>query len=301
MNKTFALAAACATALSPILAAPAFAQAAPSTATLTTMTNTCANLVTMNFGTTTPGNYTYYSVVVDSDGGTDGDPVFLGNRVNDASTWTPDETSTKTLNGADASQSTALIRNGKSPNIFATDVRASSVTWSNNSVEFDADYTITTTFEYGCDVTQHEWNPPVPGTFTYTLREGSPANDDCSRFDNDVNHPNYGSRIGNCVPTVNQPPQAGFHTENNLGVQGAFTVTQDRIENLRMTDENAGPHTYFDTNELGHAVVCISPGSKGGEWRAQNSYGGLGGACSTAKFLSLPPGGSIPSNSLPVT
>lgn len=43
-------------------------------------------------------------------------------------------------------------------------------------------------------------------------------------------------------------------------------------------------------------VICNSPGSKGGTWRAQNGY--TGGNCNTAYYLSLP-GKTVTSNSVP--
>ncbi|MGN3974976.1 hypothetical protein [Tsuneonella sp. SYSU-LHT278] len=304
MKKSIALVAVCATALSPIFTTPAYA-ADPTPSNAAIMQANCAAFVTTNYGPITPSlNSTYYSFEVDFDG-VDADPVFdPATRVNDETTWTPDLTSARTLNGPDASQSTQLRRNGKSPNIFATDVRASSETWSNNSVEYNIDGTVTTTFTYQCDVTEHEWTPPTPARFTYKLKPGSPANDDCSRFDDDFDHPNYGQARGNCVVDTTIPGAPGFFTLDDLGLVGAFAPieqTSDPETYGPFLDPNAGPHTYFDTNALGHAVVCISPGSKGGEWRAQNGYGGLGGACSTATFNGIPPGTPIPSNSLPVS
>lgn len=60
-------------------------------------------------------------------------------------------------------------------------------------------------------------------------------------------------------------------------------------------DHDSTPYVTNVTTPNVEAVVCISPGSKGGTWKRQNGYGG---ECSTALYNSLNPGGT-PSASLP--
>ncbi len=258
-------------------------------------------------------NSTFYAFEVVVDSSTDADPVYdPATRVNDEDTWMPDLTSTHTLHGPDASQSTQLVRNGKSPNIFATDVKASSETWSNNSVDYMIDGTVTTTFAYHCDVTKYEWTDPVGPTppsganYDYEHKD-NPGQNLCDKYDGTRY---WGETHGNCVlvgvtyDDEGDEGSPGFFTDVPIGPVGDFTVDQTSESETYgpFTDLNAGSHTYYDTGALGQAVVCISPGPKGGTWRTQNMYTGVAPQlpCTTATFLSLAPNTGIPSNSLPV-
>jgi hypothetical protein len=313
MKNKIALIAACATALSPIVSSPAFA-ADPTATNAATMDANCAAYVHANLGSTTESaDSTYFGYEVQITGATDAAPqVVPGSRINDDTTWTPDTTSIHKLYGPDASQSTHLTRNGKSPNIFATDVKASSESWSNNSVEYTVETTVTTTFTYQCDVTKYAWTPPVaptaPSGAIYDYKHKiNPGNNDCDKYDGAVY---YGQTKGNCVldsVTYSIPGtdgEEGYFTDVPLGLVGTFDTisqTSDPERGDPIVDPAAGFHRYYATDALGSAVVCNSPGSKGGTWTPQNMYTGLSPQlpCSSATFNALP-GGAIPSNSLPV-
>jgi hypothetical protein len=221
-------------------------------------------------------------------GESSGAPVEVaGSREEVPDSRTPSGTITGAT-GVDASESTQLVRHGKSPNIFATDVRAASVTYSNSEYDFTADYETTTTFSYVCQVTQHA------RTGSY-VHNGTPGVNDCDAKTASTTNTNWGDDWGNCLWIEGQSVDSAasqFNTNHTIDqVDTEFDVPGH--------ETSGGPYTFFESDALFDAVVCISPGSKGGTWRAQNNYGGLGGACSTATFNATAPGTAIPSASLP--
>ncbi|HEY8434961.1 MAG TPA: hypothetical protein VIK68_10170 [Sphingomicrobium sp.] len=198
----------------------------------------------------------------------------------------------------DASGATHLSRNGQSPNIFATDAVAHTVTYDNSTYDFNATYNITTTFSYACDVTQH-----IPATPSTTRLETQGECADRVAHDPDLGpHVNPGQY---CLILSNRQmiTVPGTPAQDNADPQDSSTGTLDQAGTAsgQDTELNGGPYTFQNQSLQVSAVVCNSPGSKGGTWRAQNGYLGLGGACSTATFLSLPPNTGIPSVSLPTS
>ena len=200
------------------------------------------------------------------------------------------------FSNVDASGASHLSRNGLSPNIFATDAVAHTVTYDNSTYAFTATYNITTTFSYSCDVTQHI--AAVPGS------TGLETEGDCaSRVAQD---PELGPHVNPglyCLDlshrlTVTTP---GTPAQDNADPEDSTTGTVDQAGTASGgdTELNGGLYTFQNQSLQVSAVVCNSPGSKAGSWRAQNSYAGAGGACSTATFMSLAPNTGIPSVSLP--
>jgi hypothetical protein len=203
------------------------------------------------------------------------------------------------FSNVDASGASHLSRNGNSPNIFATDAVAHTVTYDNSTYAFTATYNISTTFSYSCDVTKHVAGTPATSRLedfeecvTRMAQDG---------VANGVQVPGIYCKDVNNRITINVPgtdpqtnPDAEDSTTGTAGPQAGTASGGD-------TELNGGQYTFQNQSLPVSAVVCISPGSKGGSWKAQNLYAGLGGTCSTATFMSLPPNTGIPSVSLPTS
>lgn len=166
----------------------------------------------------------------------------------------------QTLPTFDASQ--GLHRSGGSPNIFGTFV--ATATYSGGKLVEDVTRAYDTVFTYGCTVSKT--------TTTYTeVRE-------------------RGVVISRVVKDVITTTPPGLQIPG--GGNDALSITvPTTLPPVRVTIDN--PNTTETVTS--DAVVCNSPGSKGGQWRAQNGYTG---PCNTALFASLP-GKVITSNSLP--
>jgi hypothetical protein len=199
----------------------------------------------------------------------------------------------------DASGASHLSRNGLSPNIFATDAVAHTVTYSNSTYDFTGTFNITTTFSFSCDVTEHI---PAVAPSTRTETEGECASRIATSDDPALKPPAINPGLYCMDPdhrlTITVP---GTPAQDNADPQDSTTGTVDQAGTAlgQDTELNGGPFTFNNQSLQVSAVVCISPGSKGGAWKPQNGYLGGGGTCSTATFLALPPTGSIPSVSLP--
>lgn len=204
--------------------------------------------------------------------------------------------------------STDLTRNGQSPNIFAKDARARTVTYANHSYDFTAQFTTTTSFSYDCEMTKlvHTTTTtpgtpagPVQGFYT------NPGNGDCQGVPN--TNPNWGQDLGQgCIFTKTgdgTPAIPGTSVTTSAPVRQAasdtsHTIPQDDTASGTGTELNGGQRTFTNQSLKVMAVVCNSPTKNPGTWRAQNGYDG--GLCSYATFTSLGTP-TIPSNSLPTT
>jgi hypothetical protein len=99
----------------------------------------------------------------------------------------------------------------------------------------------------------------------------------------------YGCRIERTnknTGRVDLPPEA------QVAPTLTFSVRSDRRE----FEDTVEGDNYTETEEQ-ERVICNSPGSRGGQWRAQNGYTG---ACTTAAYLALsnqvmPRSNSVPS------
>lgn len=282
MKKSIAILAVCATALSPILAAPAFAVPVfdpPAEVVTAEMTSGCAAyLADLNF-TQSPRVFTAVAT------------AYVGNEV----TVDPTPFSSVPIpgtvepvgpqTGADASGvSTANLANGKSPNIFVSNAKA---VYAGGST-FDTLDTFRTTIvhTYSCTPTER-----IPGMETERLETQ-----------------------GECASRVAReqavPGQFCLILSNRIQVtvQGpaTFEVATDLIEefdtvpvNGTATDTGVGFDTnpYTDPDSSVQAVVCVSPVKSTGLWKKVNLYTG---ECSRALYDRLNVAGT-PSNSLPAS
>jgi hypothetical protein len=59
-----------------------------------------------------------------------------------------------------------------------------------------------------------------------------------------------------------------------IGNEAGIAVNQDQNDTLDAFEDHGGRVDVTGEYFVGKAVICISPGSKGGAWRAQNGYSG---------------------------
>jgi hypothetical protein len=94
----------------------------------------------------------------------------------------------------------------------------------------------------------------------------------------------WGHDFGNCVFVQTAPGEDAYDDPDTPAYndpaapvgdpEAGVAVNQDQTDSLGGFEPN-GPRVdvtaqYF----VGKTVICISPGSKGGSWKAQNGYGG---------------------------
>ena len=286
--------------LTPLIATAANAEdldLTPSTITAGAITTQC-NLYA---GSLSGGTFTAESEITAQDSvfGTE----ITGTRVIDESTRAAAPGATPTYSDIDASAATHLVRNGKSPNIFATDALANTVTWSNSTYTYTAMFNIVTTYNYTCHITE---NIPASAavyedenTCVARAKTGDMP-DDYPQGPGEWCNVQEPAHSGNYVNRLVLQPAVDAHPEERPELDASYTVLESGTAEKNGFEANGGPWTDTSASQQVQAVVCISPGSKAGSWRAQNNYGGLGGQCSTATFNSLPPHTIIPSASLPV-
>lgn len=201
------------------------------------------------------------------------------------------------FSNVDASGASHLTRNGKSPNIFALDAVAHTVTYDNSTYDYTGTFNITTTFSYACSATQHI--PAVQGT-TRLETQGECA-------DRVTHDPDLGPHVipgQYCLDLSHRlnVTVPGTPAQDNADPEDSTTGTVDQAGTATGgdTELNGGQYTFQNQSLPVAAVVCISPTKNPGTWRAANNYAGLGGTCGYTLFQSLGTS-TIPSNSLPYT
>jgi hypothetical protein len=83
---------------------------------------------------------------------------------------------------------------------------------------------------------------------------------------------------GNCVfegtQAWDEPIPAGWNDAALVGNEDGGSVNQTQSDNLAGFEDHGGRVDVTGEYFVGKAVICISPGPKGGSWRAQNGYNG---------------------------
>lgn len=199
----------------------------------------------------------------------------------------------------DASAATNLVRNGKSPNIFATDAVAHTVTYSNTTYDYDGLFNISTTFEYNCAVTQHIPASQGPDEVeTEGQCASRVAQDDAIKALEDYTNPGLWCLIlSHRLSVPGDIIEASDPRRTDLDADG--TVVQAGTAHDTRTEENGGQATLNNQSLPVAAVVCISPTKNPGTWRTANLYSNAP-VCSRELFDSLAPYTIIPSASLPL-
>ena len=303
MKKTITTLAVCATALSPLAVGPAFAAHIPTSATTSGAQAVCA-ADAMALGTEFSAETVFAAEPVGIT-----DPVEVaGTRVETPGTRMPDLASAVvSYSNVTAAGATQLTRNGQSPNIFANDATARTVTYANSSYQFGADFSRTATFSYACQITEKVTKvTTTPGTPAGKVKGfyTNPGNGDCRGINTD--NPNWGQDVGACIftktgdgdPAVPGTTVTTVTYERRAGLDTSHLVDQETIAPGTGTELAGGQYTFDNQNLKVQVVVCNSPTKNPGTWRAQNGYDG--GLCSYATFASLGTA-TIPSNSLPTT
>lgn len=210
-------------------------------------------------------------------------------------------------------------RHGGSPNLFST-VGYPGITYAGSFVDQQVDQTETDTYHFSCQVqkwdvvgTHQEPVPAVPPQGYYTNPGTNPSGGGGSCQGLSPDNPHWGSDIGACIWTETAPgTPATTQTVNDYGwvnsgdaipqtltdgpyYAGTVPYASHVSEAVAVTETNAPP--YF----AGDAVVCNSPGKKGGTWTAQNGWTDMT-KCTTTYFNGAPyiSGANVfSSNSLP--
>ena len=193
---------------------------------------------------------------------------------------------------------------GQSPNLF------SKIYYSQASypklVDVQEDQQRIDTYNFSCQVQhyevvgQHEEGDPevpaVPAEGYYTNPQEN-SHGDCHGIS--PTNPHWGEDIGACEWTETKPGEpaipATTHMVDDWGwvdVDGAALESLTDTVHLGwatiLTDDPRpleAPIVVGGYYPAGTVVVCNSPGSKGGAWRAQNGYGGAN--CNTTYYKAL--------------
>jgi hypothetical protein len=212
-------------------------------------------------------------------------------------------------------------RKGGSPNLFAQGT-AKTVTASDSGYKTTDTYSGTVNYGYHCTPTETVAPSPALGFHEWTGPEqaGDPAKVNCESINSGPHETS--DRGENCTWRETVPAELGGQVVRyNLSKGFPWAGEGYATAPITGTDESTvlsggGLYTFHNQNFSVVALVCNSPGSRGGTWTAKNGYtgGAMGGAsttaapvqgCNTPYFLVAPQisgndfGTVIPSNSLP--
>lgn len=218
--------------------------------------------------------------------------------------------------GADPSR---IGRNGGSPNLFADDAVARTVVYSNSTYQTLDSYAGTVNYNYHCTPTERvtTTGPAVTRMETQSECVERVRNDEALQATPEFIA--YGSDQGNAfgaycqdhrinitVPGEEATAEApNYQLSKGYPWAGEGAVTRDITGTDTGMEMNGGQHSFDNQNLRVTAVVCNSPGSKGGTWTPQNGYSGMN--CNSTFFSTARQvsgnnfGPYIPSNSLPPT
>lgn len=306
------IAALCASSLSPVAIAPAFADIAPRSETTSAMAGVCTDELALKGAPLLHDDSPSLTVAVFETGQSDAAPVELNRSETPGTRF-----GTGVFTYSDFSIAGEPFRNGGSVNMFGDKV-ATKKNWSNSEYDFTADYSTTTTINYNCEYTRitETYVPPVPGVEArpvegYYYRDPE-ANGNieaveqaCARFtEKGATQPFWGDPQAQClffktadaVEAVD--PIDGYWTDPVSDAAPDLTsghvITEENIAyGVAGHEANAGPWTELakpgDRWLAEKVVVCISPKKLPGIWTNQNGYTGTN--CKTAYFNTAPWGG----------
>jgi hypothetical protein len=224
-------------------------------------------------------------------------------RIIDESTRAPTATATiLSFSNVDASGANVIVRNGGSPNLFAADAVARTVTYSDTTYNYSALYSVTTVFTFDCLVSEQVTLPNIPAVPDRLETQGEcmqRVQSDSAIAPNQKQ--NYCSITANLLPVAGTgtPEQPGGTTIEARPLLSLYNQTEDQTDEVRvfnLTEQNGGQATLQNQTLQVQAVVCNSPGRKGGIWTPQNGYGGLNACQGAGSYFTNAP---ISSNSLP--
>ncbi|MES2137810.1 MAG: hypothetical protein V4502_12215 [Pseudomonadota bacterium] len=213
------------------------------------------------------------------------------------------------------------FKNGGSVNMFG-DQWSTAGYYPDSTYNYTADFASTFSYAFSCNINDAVYHPAyddpaVPVQGYYEVSPLAPGNSESNRqncaafsaMSDDNPRPDWWGtnhawcdfkKTADAIPAVhhnayNSPPA---FVVNEPGT----AITQDQSESLSGFEQHGGIVYVTGEYHVGQPVICISPGSKGGAWRAQNGYSGgsLTGpaaGCNTPYFKIAPWGnGSQTSN-----
>jgi len=181
-------------------------------------------------------------------------------------------------------------RIGGSVNLFG-DQWASAGYYPDSTYNYTADFTSTFAYAFSCNIQQAVYHPAGPVQGYYTNPQDNSLGD-CRGITN--TNPNWGGDIGACTWNGTGPATPAYWDDPvTVETDAGIPVNQDETDSLSGFEPHGGPVQVTGDYFVGQVVVCISPGSKGGSWRAQNGYSGgdwtgPAAGCNTSYFKAAP-------------
>jgi hypothetical protein len=281
---------------STIISTPAFADTVtPPTAdaadgtTLAAMQSQCDALAAVH-GPATGDNDHFTGEVVEGDVTLVSGPTETGNRVIDEESITPIGTYVPAALEIRGNP----YKSGGSVNMFG-DQWSTAGYYPDSTYNFTADFDSTFAHAFSCNNMQEVYHaavhhdavfhPAVPPDGFYTNNGTNPSGQEGSCQGLSPANPHWGTNIGNCIWTQTAPGEdaytdpayddpAYWDDATVIGNEAGTAVNQDQSDNLAGFEDHGGRVDVTGEYFVGKAVICISPGSKGGSWRAQNGYNG---------------------------
>lgn len=235
-------------------------------------------------------------------------PTETGNRVIDQNSITPTGTyvpSVKEIRGNP-------VRTGGSVNMFGEQWSTAGY-YPDSTYNYTADFASTFSYAFTCNINDAVYHPAyddpaVPVQGYYTVDAAAPGNSEANRANCDAfsalgtedPRPDWwGTNHAWCdfVKTADAIPAVHHNAYNSppafIDNEPGTAITQDQSDSLSGFEPHGGIVQVTGEHDDGQVVICISPGSKGGSWKAQNGYGGgsfVGPAagCNTPYFKIAP-------------
>jgi hypothetical protein len=269
---------------STIISTPAFADtvtppdaAAADGTTVAAMQSQCDALAALH-GPATGQNDHWTGTVVPGDVTLFSGPTETGNRVIDEESIV----GTGTYVPAELEIRGDPYKTGGSVNMFG-DQWSTAGYYPDSTYDFTADFDTTFAHAFSCDINQEVYHAGDSLGGHYVVDPDANGSEEghvneCNAYNangSGVPHPGYwgNSPQGNCL-FVPEPTQDTWDNAVTVGNEAGTAVNQTQSDNLDGVEDHGGRVDVTGEYFVGKAVICISPGPKGGSWKAQNNYNG---------------------------
>lgn len=170
------------------------------------------------------------------------------------------------------------VRNGGSVNMFG-DQYSTAGYYPNSTYDYDAQFDATFAHAFDCEISKavHVPEHTIPGQPVQGYYD-NPGGGDCRGIT--PAHNKWGEDIGACEfiwqGPATDPQFVPEDWEDPVVVTtvAGTPVNQDQTTTLTAFEDQGGRLEVTGERFESKVVICISPGSKGGSWRAQNGYSG---------------------------
>lgn len=186
-----------------------------------------------------------------------------------------------------------VVRTGGSVNMFGEQWSTAGY-YPDSTYNYTANYNSTFAHAFTCNIYKATYHPAVPGQYHPAVApQGcytNPGHDHCdltTHYCNSDDAPGWGTSYANndnCLWHQIVPGQDAYSDPDTPASWDAATlfdnepggsVNQDQTDlNVASFEPHGGQLNVTGEHDDGQVVICISPGPKGGSWRAQNNYGG---------------------------